>query len=46
MLCCGRKMVGNQQQGVGVPSEGKKQAKVEKKSKGDILGHIGVTTAC
>lgn len=46
MLSFGRKMVGNQQQGVGVPSEGKKQAKGKKRSKEDILGHTGVTTAC
>lgn len=31
MLFCGRKMVGNQQQGVGVPSEVKMQAKGRKK---------------
>jgi len=31
VLCCGRKMVGKQQQGVGVPTEGKKQGKRTKK---------------
>lgn len=31
-------MVGNQQQGVGVPSEGKKQAKGKKKLKETFLG--------
>lgn len=31
MLLCGRKMVGNQQQGVGVPGERKMQANGRKK---------------
>lgn len=38
MQVCGRNMIGNQQQGVGVPSEGKMQAKRSKK----VESHFGV----